>query len=71
MYDLVYQFIYNQIFNSSELTAYHYTILGVDTNLNVWLSHTFTILFMCVLLICAWIFLRWLFKVISGLVLLK
>lgn len=71
MYDLVYNFILNQIFNSTALNSYHSTILGVDTNLNVWLSHTATIVFFAVLLVCAFLFLRWLFRVVSGLFLLK
>lgn len=71
MYDLVYTFILNEIFNSSTLNSYHSTILGVDTNLNVWLSHTATIIFFAVLLVCIFIFLRWLFRVVSGLFLLK
>lgn len=71
MYQIVYDFIYNQIFNSTALSSYHSTILGVDTNLNVWLSHTFTITFFIVLLICLWVFVRWLFRIVSGLFLLK
>ena len=71
MYDLVYQFILTQIFNSTTLNAYSSTIMGVSTNLNVWLSHTATIIFFGVLLVCVWIFLKWLFRVVSGLFLLK
>ena len=71
MYDLVYQFILTQIFNSTTLSSYSSTILGVSTNMNVWLSHTFTILFFTVLLVCVWVFLKWLFRVVSGLFLLK
>lgn len=71
MYDLVYQFILDNIFNSTTLNAYSSTILGVNTNLNVWLSHTATIIFMSVLLVLAYVFLRWLFRVVSGLFLLR
>ena len=71
LYDLVYTFIIDNIFNSTSLSSYSTTILGVSTNMNVWLSHTATILFFAVLLVCIFIFLRWLFRVVSGLFLLK
>lgn len=71
LYDLVYNFILTQIFNSTTLSSYESTIMGVSTNLNVWLSHTATISFFIVLLVCIFIFLRWLFRVVSGLFLLK
>lgn len=71
LYDIVYNFIYGQIFNSSALSSYSTTILGVSTDLNVWLSHTTTIIFFGVLLVCVWCFLKWLFRVVSGLFLLK
>ena len=71
MYDLIYNFIIGNIFNSSSLASYETTLFGVTTNMNVWLSHTATIIFMSALLFCAVIFLRFLFRIVSGLFLLK
>ena len=71
LYQIVYEFILNNIFNYSGLASYESTIMGVSTNLNVWLSHTATIIFFAVLLVFCFIFLRWLFRIVSGLFLLK
>lgn len=71
MYDIIYQFIYGSIFNSTSLNSFEFTIGTQTIDLNVWLSHTFTIISMIILLVCAFVFLRWLFRVVSGLFLLK
>lgn len=67
LYRLLYDFYYS-IFNDDDLTA-------ITTTYNLpfdnWLAHTCTIATLITLIVVAFFFLRWLFKVISGLILLK
>lgn len=67
LYDSVYDFFYG-IFNSTTMSGYSSVIMGVDTSLAVWLSHTATIT--CMILFIVWMILviRWIFRVFSGLI---
>ena len=71
MYDILYDFIINNIFNSTALSSYTSEIMGVSTNMNVWLSHTLTIILMCLFVFALYLFGKFLFKVVSGLFLLR
>lgn len=71
MYDIIYNFLLDNIFNSSTLSSYHSMIMDVDTNLNVWLSHTTTIILMVLAIWLLFVFVRWLFRLVSGLFLLR
>lgn len=65
IYEYIYDF-YIDLFNTSTLTDYHTTILGVDTTLPVWLSHTATLISMALLLTLLFIIVKWVFKVFAG-----
>lgn len=71
MYDIIYDFIYGYIFNSQYLANLNYTWFGSSLNLNQILTH-----FTCVFLMGLFIFLlvlllRWIFRLVSGLFLLR
>ena len=71
MYDIIYDYILNNIFNSTYLVNYSQTIFGVSTTLNVWLSHTCTIILMVLFVGLLVGFAIWLFKLVSGFILLR
>lgn len=71
MYTLIYQFIHDYLFNDSNLASYSKTILGVNTDMTVWLSHSLTIISMVLIFTFLVIFIKWIFKLVSGLFLLK
>lgn len=71
VYTMLFEYIRDYIFNDNSLSAYETTIMGVSTDLSVWLSHTATIVLMVLFLACLISFLVWLFKFVSGLILLK
>lgn len=71
MYTLIYQFIHDYLFNDVALESYSKTILGVNTDLSVWLSHSLTIISMVLIFTFLVIFIKWIFKLVSGLFLLK
>ena len=71
MYTLIYDYIYNYLFNDLTLQSYEKTILGVNTNLAEWLSHSLAIISIILIFIFLVILIKWLFKLISGLLLLK
>ena len=64
MYDIIYDYILNNIFNSTYLSNYHMSVMNVDTNLNVYLSHALTIVIMIGFILALWWFTKWLFKLI-------
>lgn len=70
MYQLIYQFILEHLFNGS-LSSYSTEIFGVSTNMNIWLSHSLTIISMILIFVFLVIFMKWLFRLASGLFLLK
>lgn len=67
LYRLLYDFYYS-IFNDDDLTAIS---TGYNMPFDNWLAHTCTIATLITLIVVAFFFLRWLFKVVSGLILLK
>ena len=71
MYDLFYEFIRDNLLDSQYLSSFEFTWFGVDTPINEILSHFITIsLIICfVVLLC--LFVRWLFRLVSGLILLR
>lgn len=71
MYTLIYDYIYGYLFNDIALRSYESAILGVNTNMAQWLSHSLTIVSMILLFVFAIYFIKWLFKLVSGLFLLK
>lgn len=66
IYNYIYDF-YLSLFDTTYLTGYHSTILGVDTTLPVWLSHTATIVSMALLLTLLFMIVKWVFKIFAGL----
>lgn len=71
MYQFIYDFVKTHIFNNVSLSAYHNTISGVDTSLDVWLSHTTTIIVMCLFVTCLVLLIRWVFRLVSSAFLLR
>ena len=71
MYTIIYQYLLDNLFNDTNLASYNQTILGVNTNMAQWLSHTLTIVSMVLIFVFMVIFIKWLFKLVSGLILLK
>lgn len=71
MYTLIYQFIHDYLFNDSNLENYTDEIMGVSTDMSVWLSHCLTIISMILIFVFLVIFIKWIFKLVSGLFLLK
>lgn len=67
LYRLLYDFYYS-IFNDDDLASIS---TGYNMPFDNWLAHTCTIATLITLIVVAFFFLRWLFKVISGLILLK
>lgn len=70
MYDLIYNFILDNLFNSTSLEC-ESTILGQVMTMNEWLSHSATIICICLIIAFLILFIKWIFKVVSGLLLLK
>lgn len=71
IYTLIYGYIYQYLFNDSNLQSYEDTILGVNTNMAQWLSHSLTIIAMVLIFVFLVIFIKWIFKLVSGLFLLR
>lgn len=67
LYDTIYDFFYG-LFNTNYLSGYSSSIMGVDTSLASWLSHTFTIALMVLGVIVLLLFVRWIFRVFAGLI---
>lgn len=70
LYTLIYDFLLQHLFNGA-LSNYSMEIMNVNTNMNVWLAHTFTIVVMVLIFVVLVLFTKWLFKLCSGLFLLK
>ena len=71
MYDIIYQYIYTYLFSGGGLDNYSTELLGVTTTMSEWCSHTLSIIAIVLIYIFLVIFLKWLFKLVSGLFLLK
>lgn len=66
LYDIIYDYFYG-LFNSTNISGYHTTIMSVDTTLAQWLGHTTTIIVMALLITFMFLVVRWCFRVFSGL----
>lgn len=72
LYDIIYDFLLNNFFKSTQtnLSNYSTTFFNTTITLDVWLSHTFTIITLALLFIVAVLIIRWLFKVFAGLIII-
>jgi len=68
LYDIIYNFFADNIFNSQALDSYSSEIMGVSTTLNQYLSHSATILLLCLGVFWLILVIRWVFRVFSGLI---
>lgn len=71
IYDIIYDFLINNIFNSTYLANYETSIMGVTTDLNVWLAHSVTIVIMLFFVFCLYLFTKFLFNVVSKIFMLR
>lgn len=71
MYTLIYQFIHDYLFDDLGLQGYSQQIMGVNTDMSVWLSHSLTIISMVLIFVFLVIFIKWIFKLVSGLFMLR
>lgn len=67
MYDYIYQFILDNLFNSNGLAVYEVSIMGITTNMNVWLSHTLSIIAIILIYIIAVLLIKGMFKLVVNL----
>lgn len=67
MYDIIYDFIHDNLLTSLDLSTYSMSVMGVNTSFDVWLSHTLSIISIVLLFIVAVLFTKWIFKLASGL----
>ena len=70
LYTILYNF-YSGLFNGTELDSVTFNVGNSNMTMNSWISHTLTILTLVTFVVVLFFFLKWLFKVISGLILLK
>lgn len=71
MYNLIYDYIYNNLFNGSALNELTFEISNLTMNANEWLSHTATIICLCVLIFLLVCFVKWIFNLFSRLLTLR
>lgn len=71
MYSIIYDFMYTYLLSGGTLDNYETELFGVTTSLSQWLAHMFSIVSIALIFIFLVIFLKWLFKLVSGLFLLK
>lgn len=71
MYQLIYDFLREHLFNGLALDNMTSSVLGQSMSLNEWLCHSLTIVSLVLIFVFIIIFVKWLFKVISGLFLLR
>ncbi len=72
LYDIIYDFLLNNFFssNNTSLSNYSTSFFNTTITLDVWLSHTFTIITLALLFIVAVLIIKWLFKVFAGLIII-
>lgn len=68
LYETIYDFFYNEVFNTSYLSGYHMTIMSVDTTIAEYLSHSVTIVLLGLGVFWLILVVRWIFRVCAGLV---
>lgn len=71
MYDIFYDFISTYLFNSTDLSSASTQVLGMSMSMNEWLSHTTTIVCIGLIVMFLVLLVRWLFRLVSGLFMLK
>lgn len=71
MYDIIYSYLMENIYNGTALSAYGSEVLGVQTSLAEWLGHTTTIALMVIVVVLCALFLRWVWRFVSGLFILR
>lgn len=67
MYDLIYNYILTNLFNSTHLSVTSMDINGLTMNMNEWLSHTATIICIVVLICVLVSFVKWIFGLFANL----
>lgn len=71
MYDIVYNYLTEYVFNGTALDTYQTSIMGVNTSLNAWLAHTATIALMVVAVLLCCFLVRWVWRLVSGAFLMR
>lgn len=71
MYSIIYDFIYTYLLSGGDLDNYSMQLLGVTTTMSQWLSHCLSIISIVLIFVFLVIFLKWIFKLVSGLFLLR
>ena len=71
MYDLIYDYLLTHLFNSTDLEGATKEVMGLTLNMNEWLAHTTTIICIGLIVLCAIFFIKWLFRLVGGLFLLR
>lgn len=66
IYNYIYEFFFG-LFNSDYLNGYETFILGVNTSLASWISHTATFISMALLLALLFYIVKWVLKCFVGL----
>ena len=69
MYDIIYQYLMDYIFNGSTLSM-STTIYGQTLSMNEWLAHSTTIICMCLIVFFGIWIIKWVFKLVGGLFIL-
>lgn len=71
MYDIIYDYISQNIFNSVSLNSITYSIGDANLTLNQWLTHTACISIMIIAIILCCLLVRWVFRLVSSAFLLR
>lgn len=66
MYDIIYDYLMENIYNGTGLTVYSSEVMGVQTSMAEWLGHTTTIVLMVVVVVLCALFVRWVWRFVSG-----
>lgn len=71
LYQVIFEWFSNSIWANTNLDEFSFDIGGSSIDLDIWLCHTSTIIVLILLVVCCALFIRWIFKLVSGLILLK
>jgi len=67
MYDLIYDYIITYLLDNSQLASMQTTLFGQTIAFNQYLAHFATIIFIGVIMFLLCMFVKWIFKLFSGL----
>ena len=67
MYNLIYDFIVDNLLQNTQLESLHSQVLGVDLTLQSWLGHTITVGIIIAIVLVLAVFVRWIFRQFAGL----